>query len=304
MFFKLLQIELFKIFKRPRTFIAFAAVTLIVVLIQFALKVNGGDFVDLYTKDISDTFEIPSDQILNGYFVCVMVLHMILIHVPLLVALIAGDMVSGEAGMGTLRLLAGKPVSRTELILAKFSASTIYVILLLVWMALFALLGSILLFGPGDLVVFKETGIHQMNSNDVIWRFFAAFIFAALALTVIAAMALMFSSFSENSLGPIVATVCVVIVFTIVQQLKVPVFEQTVNKWSFTTHMLGWKGFFYVEKYPKGAIINGADMEGVTIRGSIENAGALVKSGFVLIGYIALFLLITIRNFRRKDILS
>jgi len=294
MFITLLRIELFKIFRRPRTFIAFGAIALIVVLIQFALKVNGKDFVQLYTDSQSDTFEIPYEKIMNGYFVCVAVLHMILIHVPLLVALIAGDMISGEAGMGTLRLVAGKPVSRTELVLAKFSASTVYVILLLIWMALFALLGSILLFGPGDLVVFKEEGIHQMVQSDVLWRFFAAFIFAALALTVIAAMALMFSAFSENSLGPIVATVCVVIVFTIVQQLKVPVFESTINPWSFTTHMLGWKGFFYVEKTAEGA----------TIRGSVENPAALVRSGLVLVGYIILFLGISIRTFSRKDILS
>lgn len=294
MFFKLLRIELFKIFKRPRTFIAFAAVAVIVVLVQFALKLNGKDFIELYTDSQTDTFEIPYEKIQNGYFVCVAVLHMILIHVPLLVALIAGDMISGEANLGTLRLLAGKPVTRDQIVLSKFFASTVYVALLLVWMALFALLGSILLFGTEDLVVFKETDLHIIKSHDVLWRFFAAFVFAALALTTIAAMALMFSSFSDNSLGPIVATVCVVIIFTIIQQLKVPVFEETVNPWSFTTHMLGWKGFFYVEK----------TAEGETINGSIENPAALIKSGLVLIGYILLFLIVTIRYFKKKDILS
>lgn len=294
MFLTLLRIELFKVFKRPRTFIAFGAIALIIILVQFALKVNGKDFVQLYTDSQTDTFDIPYDKILNGYFVCVAVLHMILIHVPLLVALIAGDMISGEANLGTLRLVAGKPVTRTELVLAKFSASTVYVILLLMWMALFALLGSIVLFGKGDLVVFKEMDLHIIKEYDVWWRFFAAFVFAALALTTIAAMALMFSAMSENSLGPIVATVCVVIIFTIIQQLKVPVFEETINPWSFTTHMLGWKGFFYVEK----------NAEGTTINGSIENPVALVRSGFILLGYIVLFLLISIRYFNRKDILS
>ncbi|MFZ9386946.1 MAG: ABC transporter permease [Chitinophagaceae bacterium] len=294
MFIRLLQIELFKVFRRPRTYIAFGAVAVIVLLVQLALKVNGKDFIQLYTDSQSDTFEIPYEKMSNGYFVCVAVLHMILIHVPLLVALIAGDMISGEAGLGTLRLIAGKPVSRTELVLSKFTASAIYVILLLVWMALFALLGSILLFGRGDLVVFRETDMHLMNGYDVLWRFFAAFVFAALALTTIAAMALMFSAFSENSLGPIVATVCVVIVFTIIQQLKVPLFEQTINPWSFTTHMLGWKGFFYVEK----------TAEGVTIDGSVENPGALLRSGLILLGYIAVFLMVTIRYFKHKDILS
>lgn len=294
MFFAILRIELFKIFKRPRTFISFGAIAIIVLLVQLALKVNGKDFIELYTDSQSDTFYIPYDKMLNGYFVCVAVLHMILIHVPLLIALIAGDMISGEANLGTLRLLGSKPVTRTELILAKFSASTVYVVLLLIWMALLALLGSILLFGKGDLVVFKEMDWHQMNYYDVLWRFFAAFIFAALALTTIAAMAMMFSVFSENSLGPIVATVCVVIVFTIIQQLKVPLFEQTINPWSFTTHMLGWKGFFYVEK----------SAEGATIDGSIENPGALVRSAMILIGYIVLFLSVTIWYFRKKDILS
>jgi ABC-2 type transport system permease protein len=294
MFLTILRIELFKIFKRPRTFISFGAIALIIILVQFALKVNGKDFVQLFTDSQADTFDIPYNKILNGYFVCVAVLHMILIHVPLLVALIAGDMISGEANLGTLRLLAGKPVTRTQLVLAKFSASTVYVILLLIWMAFFALLGSILLFGREDLVVFKENDLHIINQADVFWRFIAAFVFAALALTTIAAMALMFSAFSENSLGPIVATVCVVIVFTIVQQLRVPIFEETVNPWSFTTHMLGWKGFFYVDK----------NVEGATINGSIENPAALVRSGLILTGYIGLFLLISIRYFNKKDILS
>ncbi|MFM2137726.1 MAG: hypothetical protein RJA57_33, partial [Bacteroidota bacterium] len=234
MFWTLLRIELYKIFRRPRTFIAFGAITVIILLVQLALKVNGRDFIELYTDSQSDTFEIPYENMQNGYFVCVAVLHMILVHVPLLVALIAGDMLSGEAALGTLRLLAGKPVTRTQLVLAKFTASSFYVILLLIWMALFALLGSILLFGQGDLVVFRETDLHLMNRSDVLWRFVAAFLFAALALTTVAAMSLLFSAFSENSLGPIVATVCVVIVFTIIQQLKVPLFEQTVNPWSFT----------------------------------------------------------------------
>ncbi len=294
MFFAILRIELFKIFKRPRTFISFGAIAIIVLLVQLALKVNGKDFIELYTDSQSDTFYIPYDKMVNGYFVCVAVLHMILIHVPLLIALIAGDMISGEANLGTLRLLGSKPVTRTELILAKFSASSVYVILLLIWMAFLALFGSILLFGKGDLVVFKEMDWHQMNDYDVLWRFFAAFIFAALALTTIAAMAMMFSVFSENSLGPIVATVCVVIVFTIIQQLKVPLFEQTINPWSFTTHMLGWKGFFYVEK----------SADGTTIDGSIENPTALVRSAMILIGYIVLYLGVTIWYFRKKDILS
>ena len=294
MLWQLFKIELFKIFKRPRTFIAFGAIAVIVVLIQFALKVNGKDFVELFLDSQEDIFDVPYEKIMNGYFVCVAVLHTILIHVPLLVALIAGDMLSGEANAGTLRLLAGRPVSRTQIVLAKFFASSVYVLLLLIWMAMLALFLSMLIFGTNDLVVFKEDAIHVMNQYDVLWRFIAAFVFAALALTMIAAMAIMFSAFAENSIGPIVATVCIVVVFTVIEQLRVPVFKETIIPYSFTSHMLGWKGFFYVV----------TDADGNTIDGSVENPSALVRSALILLGYIVLFLFITIRYFKKKEILS
>jgi ABC-2 type transport system permease protein len=38
---QLLKIEIFKIFKRPRTYIAFAVIALIIMLIQIALKFGG-----------------------------------------------------------------------------------------------------------------------------------------------------------------------------------------------------------------------------------------------------------------------
>jgi ABC-2 type transport system permease protein len=294
MFWQLLKIELFKIFRRPRTFISFGAIALIVLLIQFALKVNGQDFIELFLDSQAEVFDIPYDKIMNGYFVCVMVLHTILIHIPLLVALIAGDMLSGEAATGTLRLLAGRPVSRTEIVMAKFAASSVYVLIMLIWMALLSLFLSMILFGTNDLVVFKEDSIHLMNHYDVLWRFFAAFLFAALALTMIAALALMLSAFAENSIGPIVVTVFIVVVFTIIEQLRVPVFKDTIIPYSFTSHMLGWKGFFYVL----------TDEEGNTINGSVENFSAVIKSALILTGYIILFLLITTRYFKRKEILS
>jgi ABC-type transport system involved in multi-copper enzyme maturation permease subunit len=58
--------------------------------------------------------------------------------------------------------------------------------------------------------------------------------------------------------------------------------------------MLGWKGFFYVER----------TAEGVTIDGSVEHPMALLRSAAILFGYILLFLFITLRYFNKKDIVS
>jgi ABC-2 type transport system permease protein len=293
MIFQLLQIELYKIFRRPRTYIAFAVITVIILLVQVALKFGGEEYVDLMMTGAKETFDIPVHEILNGYLVCFIILNLLLIHVPILVALIAGDVVAGEANMGTLRLLVSKPVSRFQLLTVKFMASSIYTIVLLIWVAIFALLVSIFLFGTNQLVVARKDEYDIISTSDVLWRYGAAFIFAGLGLITVAALAFMFSVFADNSIGPIVATVCVIIVFTILTQLQIPFYDQTIKPYLFTTHMLGWKGFFYVR-----------GEEGVTIEGSIENFSQIVKSALILVGYTAVFLSIAFWYFKKKNILS
>jgi len=290
---KLLQIELYKIFKRPRTFIAFAVIALIIVLVQIALKFGGEEYVGLMLSGVSETFSVPSKEILNGYLVCFVILNLLLIHVPILVALIAGDMISGEANMGTLRLLVSRPVSRSQLLAVKFIAASIYTLLLLLWVAFLSLFVSMIIFGTNDLFVARETDSNIIASADVLWRYMAAFLFAAIGMITVAALAFMLSVFADNSIGPIVATVCVIIVFTILTQLQIPFYDETVKPWLFTTHMLGWKGFFYV----KGD-------EGVTINGSLENFPAIVKSGLILFGYTTAFLVTATWYFNKKNILS
>ena len=290
---QLLQIEIYKIFKRPRTYIAFAVIAFIILLIQVALKFGGEEYVGFLMSGVNESFEVPTKQILNGYLVCYIILNLLLIHVPILVALIAGDMISGEANMGTLRLLASKPVSRTQLLFIKFTAAGLYTLLLLIWVALLSLLLSILLFGTNDLFVARELESNIIAGSDVLWRYFAAFGFAAIGLITVTSLAFMLSAFADNSIGPVVATVCVIIVFTILTQMQIPFYDETIKPYLFTTHMLGWKGFFYV----KG-------MEGVTVKGSIENFSAIVKSGIILLAYSAAFLLTAIWYFRKKNILS
>ena len=156
----LLQIELFKIFKRPRTYIAFIAIAAIVTLIQLALYLDGKTYVGFMLQSI-ERFNVEG-KILNGYFVCYFILQTLLIHVPLLIALIGGDMIAGEANMGTLRLLISKPISRSTLLISKFLASSIYTLLLLIWMAILSLFLSLFIFGSGDLRVFQSQVIIQI----------------------------------------------------------------------------------------------------------------------------------------------
>lgn len=287
----LLQIELFKIFKRPRTYIAFVAIAAIVLLIQLALYLDGKTYIGFMLQSI-ERFNVEG-KILNGYFVCYFILQTLLIHVPLLIALVGGDMIAGEANMGTLRLLISKPISRTSLLISKFLASTVYTLLLLVWMAFLSLLVSLLVFGAGDLMVFQSTVIIQIPSEDIFWRYLAAFAFAAIAMTTVAALSFLLSIFAENSIGPIVAAMSIIIVFTILTTMDLPLFL-SMKPFLFTSHMLGWKGFFDI----KATTANSA------IPGSIQNLPAIFRSAVVLIVHIILFVGTAIFIFRRKDVLS
>jgi ABC-2 type transport system permease protein len=276
----LTRIELFKIFKKSRTYIAFAAIGLIIILIQLAMYADGESYLEFMLGNINTAFEIEGNK-LNGYFVFYLILHTLLVHVPLLICLVAGDAVAGEANMGTLRLLVTKPISRTGLILSKFLASSIYTLLLLTFMAVLGLGVSVALFGVSDLMVQKSDMFILLDKADVLWRYAAAYGFAALSMITVAAVAFLFSVFADNSIGPIIAAMSVVIVATILTTMDIPIFN-ALKPYLFTNHMLNWKGFFD----------NPVDLREV------------LKSAGILVFHIVLFVSLAVYFFRKKDVLS
>jgi len=288
----LLQIELYKIFRRPRTYIAFAAITALICLIQLGLKVDGVAYVDFLMGSLKDTFQFDG-KVLNGYFVCYIILQLLLIHVPLLISLIAADMISGEANMGTLRLLLTKPVSKTAFMLAKFFASAIYTFILLLWIAFLGLGVSIWLFGTDDLIIQKTSYIVQIAENDVFWRYGYAFCFAFLAMLTVNALGFFLSNFAENSIGPIVATMSIIIVFTILSTMTIPLFQK-IQPYLFTTHMVTWKEFFDEKVNDQNAVI----------AGSLQNPGKVLDSVVMLLLHIVLLVTASVVVFKKKDVLS
>ena len=289
---KLFNIEVYKIFMRPRTYIAFAAITALIVIIQIGLYVDGESYMSFLLSGLEDSFEFQG-KILNGYLVSYILLQLLLVHIPLLIALIAADMISGEANMGTLRLLISKPISKTSFILGKFLAASFYTLLLLIWIAFLAIAVSTWIFGTGDLIVLKNAYVVQIAQDDIFWRYTGAFAFALLAMLSVTALSFFLSVFAENSIGPIVATMSIIIFFTIMSTLSIPLFQH-VQPYLFTTHMVNWKEFFD-EKL---------DTSDNVIKGSIQNVQQLYHSAIVLGIYIVVFVSGAILFFKQKDILS
>lgn len=254
--------------------------TAVTFLIQLAMYVDGTSFVSFAMQGVGEQFAI-SGNILNGYLVTYLVLQSLLIHIPLLVALVAGDVLAGEANMGTMRLLLTKPVSRNKVVIVKYIASIIYAMLLLIWLAVVGLGLSVLLFGTGDMINLKSDAFIMLLENDIMWRYGLAFGFAALAMATVAALSVFLSVFSDNSIGPIIGTMGVIVVLTIFSNLEIPLFN-IVKPYLFTTHMIAWKGFF----------------------DSPVPYDAIMQSVLVLLGYIAVFIIATMVVFNKKDIQS
>lgn len=290
--YKLIQIELYKIFRRPRTYIAFAAITALITIIQLGLKMDGKTYAEFMMRDLSSSITIDGN-ILNGYLVCYIMLQLLLVHVPLLIALIAADMISGEANMGTLRIMLTKPISRTQFMLAKFAAAAVYTMMLLVWLAILALFGSMLIFGTDDLFLMKSSYVVLLKNGDIFWRYVGAFGFAAVAMLTVAALGFLLSVFAENSIGPIVATMSVIIFFTILSTLNIPIFN-TIKPYLFTTHMNDWKEFFDMKVTDTNE----------SIIGSVLKPEKIINSILVLLIHIVGFVTAAIVIFKKKDILS
>ena len=288
---QVLQIELYKIFKRPRSYISFVAIAALILMVQFGLKVDGQQYADFMLQSLGG-FDVQGN-IINGYMVCFVVLQLMLVHVPLLVTLVAADMTSGEANMGTLRLMFAKPYSRTQILFAKFFATCLYTLLLLIWIALLALFLSMLLFGTNDLLLMKTDYIVLIKQDDVFWRYCLAFCYAFVALVTVASVGFFISVFAENSIGPIVTTMSIIIFFTVIGALDLPVFK-AITPYMFTTHMVTWKEFFD-EK---------VNANNEAIQGSIQNLPQVFHSLLILLIHITVLLWASVLVTRKKDVLS
>lgn len=280
MIYSLISIELSKIFRKWRTYIGFLAIAILVPIIQIAMLVEGEQGINFMTRNLQQSFVFVGN-LLNGYLISYAILNALVVHIPFLITLVAGDLLAGEATAGTYRILVTRPISRFKIVLSKFLAGLIYTNLLVLWLAVMSLGIGISVFGIGELIVIKNVNILILARNDVFWRFLLAYGFAALSMTVVLSLAFLFSSLVENAIGPIVSTMAIIIVFVIISALDIEFFH-SIRPYLFTNYMQSWRSFFD----------DPIDFQD------------LFKSAAVLIGHIIFFFGATVYIFNKKDILS
>ena len=240
--FTLIQIELYKIFRKWRSYIGFIAITLLVVIIQVAISYEGARTLKFATRSLQQSF-IFVGNFLNGYLVSHIIMNSLYVHIPFLVTLVAGDLMSGEATAGTYRMLIARPVSRFNIVTAKFIAGIIYTALLIIWLAALSMGLGTILFGTGELLTLQSSVLVIFARGDILWRFAYAYSFAIISMSVVTALAFFLSALVENSIGPIITTMAIIIAFIIISAIDVSVF-QSIKPYLFTNYMADWKSFF------------------------------------------------------------
>lgn len=276
---KLISIELYKIFSKPRTYIGFGAIIIIVLALEFGILLEGDTIMGIIIQNIKERFMFQGN-IINLYLVSYVILNTLWVDVPILVALVTGDLLAGEANAGTFRLILTRPISRVKLVFAKFIAGWIYSIMLVALLAILSIGIGQLLFGSGDLLVVTNK-VNVFSSNDLLWRFAGAYGYGILGMTTVASLAFMLSSMSDNSIGPIIGTVASIMGITIISTVGATLLGP-VNRFIFTSYLPSWQLFFQ----------------------SDSGLATLPHAILIQFIYIALFLGITIWHFRKKDILS
>jgi ABC-2 type transport system permease protein len=192
-------------------------------------------------RNVKENFVFVGN-LMNGYLIGHFILQALYIHIPFLIVLVGGDLLAGEATSGTYRMLITRPVSRFNILTAKYLSGIIYTIMLLFFLALLSLGVSLILFGSGELLVFRSK-IYIFASSDVLWRFGLTYAFAVLSLSTVLGLSFLFSSLVENAIGPIIATMAVIIIFLILSALPIEALS-AVKPYLFTNYMFEWRTFF------------------------------------------------------------
>ncbi|MBI1932671.1 MAG: ABC transporter permease subunit [Ignavibacteriales bacterium] len=279
MLINLVKIELVKIFKKWRSYIGHIGILFMVSMLQINLFIYGENEIRHITRNLSDLF-IISGNILNGNLIGNLILNSFFILFPLTIVLVAGEIFAGEGTGGTYRLIITRPVSRMQIILSKFLAGCVYIFSILIWMIFVSLVVSRIIFGSGELIVISD-GINIFAEDDILWRFGLSYIHIFFSMLLVFTLSFMFSSLVENAIGPIIATMAVIIFFVILSQIPLD-FTKYIKPYLFTNYFMDWQQFFTY------------DFNWIT---QLKSIGFLAAHSIV-------FLIITSIIFFRKDILS
>jgi ABC-2 type transport system permease protein len=153
----------------------------------------------------------------NGVFLTFIALSLLLILVlPVVVAVVAGDSIAGEAGYGTLRYLLTVPAGRTRLLIVKYATIVVWCTAAVFIVAAVALVVGVALFPVGPVTLLSGDTV-SLGAGLV--RVLLVTVYICAAMAAIGAIGLAISTFTEHSIGAIAALMILIVTSEVVDTI-------------------------------------------------------------------------------------
>lgn len=200
-FRRLYLAEMRLVLRRRRNLILLAVLAVVPIFIGVAVKVSdpgageGPEFLGRITG--------------NGLFLVFTAITVSMpFFLPLVIGVVAGDSIAGEAGLGTLRYLLTVPVSRGRLLAVKAVAVASFTFVAVLVVAVVGLLTGSILFGLHSLVLLSGD---TAGLGSGLVRSLGVVVYVAIALFGLAAGGVFISTLTENAIAAMAATVSIAV---------------------------------------------------------------------------------------------
>jgi ABC-2 type transport system permease protein len=222
--------ELRKLVSQKRTYLGFAlavALPLIFVVFQNVHQRHGRGAGNIFAAQITQSgLATP----------VLMLLFLSAFMLPLIAALVAGDIVAAEDGNGTLKTILTRSVNRGQVFAAKLLAALSYATVAVFLSAVVATIGGVASWGFNHIVTFSGTVV---SPSEGLLLVFAANACYLIPLFAVAAIGVLLSAATRNSAAAAIGTVGLVILLYIVAQI--PGLEG-IRPYLLTEQFQGWQG--------------------------------------------------------------
>jgi ABC-2 type transport system permease protein len=261
-------VELRKQTFRLRTYVAFGLMVVVPAVITVVIKLHPGhaghgNFFVIATRS-GINIPLAALTAMSGFLLVIVV------------ALFAGETVSGEAAWGTLRYLLIRPVTRSRVLFAKLAVAGLLSLAATVIISVASLAAGIAAFGWHPVLTLSLSTVAQ---GPAMLRLLLATLYVAWSMAAFVSFALLVSTLTDSAFGAVAAGVGL----GVVSQILDGVTPLGTVRYGLPTHYLfAWHGLF---AFP----VTTSDM---------------VRGCLVQLGYSAFFVALAWWWFRRKDVTS
>jgi ABC-2 type transport system permease protein len=229
---KVYRWEIFKLLAQKRTYLGLGAAMLVPVIFVVVLLTQSGG-----PNDVPLGRYVRETGLVAPFLV---LFFMSIWGLPLITALVAGDIVAAESQNGTLKTILTRSRERGQVFAGKVLASFSYVIAVVFAMGLVGLVAGSLAFGFHPLTSLSGTRVSAWHGLVLLGASLGVYV---LPLAGIAAFGLMLSTVTRNSAASVVGTLMFAL---LMQLLGVLPGTESIRPYLLSTQFDAWHGFLRV----------------------------------------------------------